>query len=93
MNGPQGPESSTEGAVTATASEGDLAGDLAGLTVVCNGECLVVHDAPEAPVPMEVDPTAGNSLPGDIELGVPDFLCSGSSWGAGPWPATFGSHA
>ena len=42
--------------------------DLAGLPVVHDGESLVAHSAPEAPVPMEVDPTARISLHGDLDL-------------------------
>ena len=47
----QSPSSSTGGAATVTA--------LTGLPVVRDGESLVVHGAPEAPVHMEVDPAAG----------------------------------
>ena len=51
------PESSTRGVAIVMASEGDLMG--LHVPVVRNGECLLAHGAPEAPVPMEVDPMAG----------------------------------
>ena len=72
-----------------TAGEGDLVG--LPTCMVHDEESLMAHGAPEALVPMMVDPMAGLPLPEDLEL--VSRPCSGSSWGVGHWLAAFGCCA
>ena len=62
---------------------------LTGLPVASNGELLVAPGAPEAPIPMEVDPTAGLPLLGDLELASrPSYAqVAAKAWAIGPLPS------
>ena len=68
-----------------------MASEVSGIPVGCDGECLAVHSAAEAPVPMEVDPTCmpGISLSGDLELGSkPSYaVIAAGVWTMAPPPS------